>query len=61
MAQINIRDQLLAFDSHFRPQATSHKPKETSHKLQAASQKKQATSLTNKNKGLYRNKQKGII
>jgi len=49
MAQIT-RDQLLAFDSHFKPQATSGKP-------QAASNK----HLTNKNKGLYRTKQKGII
>jgi hypothetical protein len=44
MAQIT-RDQLLAFDSHFKPQAASNKP-------QAASNKQQA--LTNKNKGLYR-------
>jgi hypothetical protein len=44
MAQM-ILDQLLAFDSHFKPQATSNK-------RQAASNKRQA--LTNKNKGLYR-------
>jgi hypothetical protein len=45
MAQINIRDQLLAFDSHFKPQAASRKQQATSGKQQA---------LTNKNKGLYR-------
>jgi hypothetical protein len=44
MAQM-IQDQLLAFDSHFRPQASSGKPQATSGKQQA---------LTNKNKGLYR-------
>jgi len=44
MAQM-ILDQLLAFDSHFRPQAASDKPQATSGKQQA---------LTNKNKGLYR-------
>jgi hypothetical protein len=44
MAQM-ILDQLLAFDSHFRPQASSGKPQATSGKQQA---------LTNKNKGLYR-------
>jgi len=43
MAQM-ILDQLLAFDEHFRPQATSHKPQATSHKQQAASSKQQATS-----------------
>jgi hypothetical protein len=32
MAQM-ILDQLLAFDEHFRPQATSHKQQATSSKL----------------------------
>jgi hypothetical protein len=36
MAQM-IRDQLLAFDSHFRPQAASSKQQATSHKRQATS------------------------
>jgi hypothetical protein len=34
--------QLLAFDSHFRPQATSRKLQATSRKRQAASYKRQA-------------------
>jgi hypothetical protein len=42
MAQINIQDQLLAFDSHFRPQATSNKQQATSCKRQATSYKRQA-------------------
>jgi len=41
MAQM-ILDQLLAFDSHFRPQASSGKPQATSHKRQATSCKQQA-------------------
>jgi hypothetical protein len=43
MAQM-IQDQLLAFDSHFRPQASSHKPQAASNKPQATSSKRQATS-----------------
>jgi len=38
MAQM-ILDQLLAFDSHFRSQASSGKPQAASDKPQAASNK----------------------
>ena len=41
---------LQAFDSHFKPQATSHKLQATSNKQQAASDK----HLTNLNNVLYR-------
>jgi hypothetical protein len=48
MAQV-IQDQLLAFDEHFRPQATSHKLQATSSKL------RQFVAFTNKKKVLTKN------
>jgi hypothetical protein len=39
MAQM-IQDQLLAFDSHFRPQAASNKPQAASIKRQALDKSK---------------------
>jgi hypothetical protein len=48
MAQM-IQDQLLAFDSHFRPQVTSSKRQATSGKL------RQFVAFTNKKKVLTKN------
>jgi len=48
MAQM-ILDQLLAFDSHFRPQASSGKPQAASSKL------RQFAAFTNKKKVLTKN------
>jgi hypothetical protein len=48
MAQM-ILDQLLAFDEHFRPQATSGKLQATSSKL------RQFAAFTNKKKVLTKN------